>query len=172
MKHDQLRRSGVEPAWRSCVDVCRRMPVGGPVVTQHPGWALLIRSRLQRTDPRPTTPATLAPVTVVAAQEWNSVSIVLRECVVRNVLPLTTADRRRDRPGNLTDDLCFTPELVEVFLGEYTQVSDVVFDPFAGFGTALVVAERMQRRPLGLEILEARGIHPLPAHRFVGSPDR
>jgi len=45
--------------------------------------------------------------------------------------------------------------LVEVFLGEYTQVGDVVFDPFAGFGTALV-AERMQRRPLGLEILPER----------------
>jgi tRNA G10 N-methylase Trm11 len=46
--------------------------------------------------------------------------------------------------------------LVEVFLGEYTQVGDVVFDPFAGFGTALMVAERMQRRPLGLEILPER----------------
>jgi len=75
---------------------------------------------------------------------------------VRNVLRHRTADRRNDRPRESADDLCFTPELVEVFLEEYTEVGDVVFDPFAGFGTALVVAESMQRRPLGLEILPER----------------
>ncbi|WP_020577933.1 TRM11 family SAM-dependent methyltransferase [Actinopolymorpha alba] len=50
----------------------------------------------------------------------------------------------------------FTPELVEAFLAEYTRPGDVVFDPFAGFGTTLIVAERMGRRPLGLEILPDR----------------
>jgi tRNA G10 N-methylase Trm11 len=50
----------------------------------------------------------------------------------------------------------FTPELVEAFLDEYTKPGDIVFDPFAGFGTTLVVAERMGRRPLGLEILADR----------------
>lgn len=50
----------------------------------------------------------------------------------------------------------FTPELVEAFLDEYTKPGDVVFDPFAGFGTTLVVAERMGRRPLGVEILAER----------------
>ena len=50
----------------------------------------------------------------------------------------------------------FTPELVEAFLVEYTRPGNVVFDPFAGFGTTLAVAERMGRRPLGLEILPER----------------
>ncbi|MEQ7128472.1 DNA methyltransferase [Actinopolymorpha sp. B11F2] len=50
----------------------------------------------------------------------------------------------------------FTPELVEAFLDEYTKPGDVVFDPFAGFGTTLVVAERMGRRPLGIEIMAER----------------
>lgn len=47
----------------------------------------------------------------------------------------------------------FTEDLVEAFLTEYTRPGDVVFDPFAGTGTTLVVAERMGRRPLGLELL-------------------
>lgn len=50
----------------------------------------------------------------------------------------------------------FTPGLVEAFLDEYTKPGDVVFDPFAGFGTTLVVAERMGRRPLGIEIMADR----------------
>jgi tRNA G10 N-methylase Trm11 len=87
---------------------------------------------------------------------FDNASIILPECAVRNVLRLRAADRRLDRPRESADELCFAPELVEVFLEKYTQVGDVVFDPFAGFGTALVVAERMQRRPLGLEILPER----------------
>jgi DNA modification methylase len=56
-------------------------------------------------------------------------------------------------------DDTFTPELVEAFLLEYTQPGDLVFDPFAGSGTTLVVAERMGRRALGLEILPELAEH-------------
>jgi DNA modification methylase len=54
------------------------------------------------------------------------------------------------------DDVRFTESLVAHFLREYTQEGDVVFDPFAGFGTTLVVAEAMGRVPLGMEYDEGR----------------
>ena len=49
------------------------------------------------------------------------------------------------------EDVRYAPALVETFLAEYTRPGDVVFDPFAGFGTTLVVAEAMGRVPVGLE---------------------
>ena len=41
-----------------------------------------------------------------------------------------------------------------------TKVGDMVFDPFAGTGTALVVAEQLKRKSIGIEIDKdnARGI--------------
>jgi len=49
------------------------------------------------------------------------------------------------------DDVRYSPELVRSFLAEFTQVGDLVLDPFAGFGTTLRVAEEMERRAIGLE---------------------
>ena len=49
------------------------------------------------------------------------------------------------------DDVRYTPALVRTFLAEYTQPGQVVFDPFAGYGTTLRVAEEMGRRAYGLE---------------------
>src|SRR5687768_13037673 len=59
-------------------------------------------------------------------------------------------------PAELADDdVRFPPALVELFLAEHSRPGDMVFDPFAGFGTTLWVAERMGRRARGLE-LDAR----------------
>ncbi|MFB6221416.1 MAG: DNA methyltransferase [Halolamina sp.] len=45
-----------------------------------------------------------------------------------------------------------TPEaLVEHFLDAHTDAGDRVFDPFAGYGTTLRVAERLDRVPYGVE---------------------
>lgn len=49
------------------------------------------------------------------------------------------------------DDVRYPPELVRTFLREYTRPGDLVFDPFAGFGTTLSVAEEMGRRASGIE---------------------
>jgi tRNA G10 N-methylase Trm11 len=49
------------------------------------------------------------------------------------------------------DDVRYPPDLVRTFLAEYTRVGKLVFDPFAGFGTTLRVAEEMDRRAIGLE---------------------
>lgn len=54
------------------------------------------------------------------------------------------------------DDVRYQPSLVEHFLQEYTQAGDTVLDPFAGYGTTLVVAERMGRVPFGVELDEAK----------------
>jgi len=54
------------------------------------------------------------------------------------------------------DDVRFPESLVEHFLEQYTHRGDIVFDPFAGFGTTLFVAERMGRVPYGVEIDQDR----------------
>jgi DNA modification methylase len=61
-----------------------------------------------------------------------------------------------------SDDVRYPESLVEYFLKEYTQVGDSVLDPFAGYGTTLVVAERLGRVPFGVELDEAKA-------RFVRS---
>ena len=54
------------------------------------------------------------------------------------------------------DDVRYAPALVRHFLETFTAPGDVVFDPFAGFGTTLFVAEAMGRDPIGLELEEAK----------------
>lgn len=55
-----------------------------------------------------------------------------------------------------SDDVRYCPELVEHFLNEYTSQGDVVFDPFMGFGTTLIVAERIGRIGYGVEFEQRR----------------
>jgi DNA modification methylase len=77
-------------------------------------------------------------------------------------------------PPHLSDDDVRYPEsLVEYFLRNYTEVGDTVLDPFAGFGTTLIVAERLGRIPFGVEYDEARATYArsklkLPANLIVG----
>lgn len=50
-----------------------------------------------------------------------------------------------------------TPEsLIKHFLNTYTKPGDRVFDPFAGLGTTLFVAEKMKRIPFGIEAEDTR----------------
>jgi DNA modification methylase len=50
------------------------------------------------------------------------------------------------------DDVRFPDSMVEYFLEEFTKPGDIVFDPFAGYGTTLLVAEKMGRIGYGIEI--------------------
>jgi hypothetical protein len=52
-------------------------------------------------------------------------------------------------------DLRYPQELVATFLRQHTRPGDKVLDPFAGYGTTLIVAEAMDRVPYGVE-LDAR----------------
>ena len=54
------------------------------------------------------------------------------------------------------DDVRSAEFLPEYFIEHFTQPGDTVFDPFAGFGTTLLVAERMKRIPFGVEADERR----------------
>ena len=54
------------------------------------------------------------------------------------------------------DDVRYPEELVEYFLREFTREGDVVLDPFMGYGTTLLVAERLERLAFGVEFDESR----------------
>jgi len=49
------------------------------------------------------------------------------------------------------DDLRYPEELVATFLRQFTRPGDSVLDPFAGYGTTLIVAEAMDRVAYGVE---------------------
>lgn len=68
-------------------------------------------------------------------------------------LPMTAAELTNQRPAGAEDDVHFPESLVATVLEEFTRPGDVVLDPFAGYGTTLVVAERMGRAAIGVELL-------------------
>ena len=65
--------------------------------------------------------------------------------------------KRRLIPEEFHDDDNRGPgSLAEFFIHQFTQPGDTVFDPFAGLGTELLVAEDMGRIPYGIEADERR----------------
>ena len=65
---------------------------------------------------------------------------------------LFTNTKKKKLPKEFASDDVRNPEsLVRYFLKEFTQEGDKVFDPFAGFGTTLIVAEEMKRVGFGVE---------------------
>jgi hypothetical protein len=67
------------------------------------------------------------------------------------------------------DDVRYPESLVRYFLEEYTRPGDLVFDPFAGFGTTLVAAEALGRVGYGLELDNAKLDY---ARSRLGAPER
>ena len=78
---------------------------------------------------------------------------------MKTVLMLDNVQRTPLPPQFARDDVRYPPALVRRFLEEYTQEGDVVFDPFAGFGTTLLVAEKLGRIGLGLEYVPKRAAY-------------
>lgn len=66
-----------------------------------------------------------------------------------NVLHLAT------ECGNRNHAAVFPEALPEWFIKLFTQPGDTVLDPFAGSGTTLLVAQRLQRHSIGIELSEA-----------------
>jgi site-specific DNA-methyltransferase (adenine-specific) len=64
-----------------------------------------------------------------------------------NVLHLATECQNKNHSA------AFPNELPEWFIKLFTKEGDTVLDPFAGSGTTLFVAQKMQRHSMGIEIL-------------------
>lgn len=75
---------------------------------------------------------------------------------MRAFFALHNADLVAQRPAGAVDDVHFPEALVTALLEEFTSPGDLVLDPFAGYGTTLVVAERLGRRAIGVEILASQ----------------
>jgi DNA modification methylase len=56
------------------------------------------------------------------------------------------------RPKGALLDVHFPEALAEAVITEFSAPGELVLDPFAGYGTTLVVAERLGRRSLGVEL--------------------
>lgn len=78
------------------------------------------------------------------------------------------------RPGRLPDgfrdaDLRYAEELVALVVQRYTRPGAVVLDPFAGYGTTLMVAEGLDRSAYGIEADAARATY---ARSRLAQPER
>jgi DNA modification methylase len=70
---------------------------------------------------------------------------------MKTYVQLNNTQRAKLPPEFRNDDVRFSESLAEYFIEHFTQPGEIVFDPFAGFGTTLLVAEAMERIPFGLE---------------------
>jgi DNA modification methylase len=70
---------------------------------------------------------------------------------MRTFLRLKNQQHRKLPPEFQEQDLRYTEELVATFLRQYTRPGATVLDPFAGYGTTLIVAEAMERVAYGIE---------------------
>jgi SAM-dependent methyltransferase len=75
---------------------------------------------------------------------------------VKQWLQLTIAELAEQYPVGAEDMVHFPESLVAAVIDEYTTPGQRVLDPFAGYGTTLVVAERMGRTAIGVELLPER----------------
>jgi hypothetical protein len=54
------------------------------------------------------------------------------------------------------EDVRFTDSFVQYILEQYTKSGGIVFDPFAGYATTLIVSEKLERVCYGIEVDRAR----------------
>ena len=68
----------------------------------------------------------------------------------------TLAELQAERLADADEDVHFTESVATLVIDGLTSPGEVVLDPFAGFGTTLLVATRLGRRAIGVELLPER----------------
>ena len=67
------------------------------------------------------------------------------------------------------EDVRASENMLEFFIEAFTEKDQVVFDPFAGFGTTLLVAEEMGRIGYGIEYSQSKANY---VQRLLAHPER
>lgn len=71
-------------------------------------------------------------------------------------LTATASELVAERAAGADEDVHFTEYVATEVIERLSEPGDLVLDPFAGFGTTLLVADRLGRRGLGVELLPER----------------
>ena len=88
---------------------------------------------------------------------------------VQTWLHLTRGNRTVLPPRFRREDVRSSENMLEFFINEFTEKGQVVFDPFAGFGTTLLVAEEMGRIGYGIEYSKPKADY---VHGLLPYPER
>jgi DNA modification methylase len=85
---------------------------------------------------------------------------------VQTWLHLTRGNKTVLPPRFRHEDVRASENMLEFFVNEFTEKGQIVFDPFAGFGTTLLVAEEMDRIGYGIEYSKPKAdyVHGLLEH--------
>lgn len=75
---------------------------------------------------------------------------------MERILHLAAADLIDERPDGSDEDVHFPQALAHAVIDSYSSPGETVLDPFAGWGTTLVVAEKLGRRAVGVELVPER----------------
>jgi len=75
---------------------------------------------------------------------------------VERIFHLTAADLIAERPGGSDEDVHFPQALAHAVIDSYTSPGQTVLDPSAGWGTTLIIAEKLGRSAIGVELVPER----------------
>ena len=88
---------------------------------------------------------------------------------VQTWMQLPGGNKRILPPRFRRDDVRCADSLVDYWIHEFTEIGQIVFDPFAGFGTTLFGAEEMGRVGYGIEYSQQKANY---VRKLLAHPER